>query len=342
MLCSLLLLGKLVVYYVQRSYIPPSVIGGVLGLISLTLVDMVDATFNADIKFGLEILKKNLVNFLFASLILGLSCSRASSQHWTTRGIITSILHEGMPMVIYNQILTWGQSTICLLLMCFYNLFDKSIPPLFAAMVPLGLEAGLEINPTRFFRHFWSPTIVEEAESLGLMCAVFMATFFILYKNFFMKRLGETTLESFNQNPLQMEAFDRHFEGRQKELLKSVSANNLELMVSSKAMEKHLEEKIPKKNVEASLGIHISMIAISVFLAFGIQLFAKIMEIHLSLDQFGVLGGVRLFKLSMCCALVCMQIALRYSQVNFKREWFMRLCGLSLDIIVIAVGILDR
>ena len=338
MLCSLLLLGKLIVYFAQRSYIPPSVIGGFIGLICLTIVGMIDVQFNTDIKLGLELMKKNLVNFVFAALILGLSCSRASSRHWTTRGIITSILHEGMPMVIYNQILTWGQSTICVFLMCFYNLFDKSIPPLFAAMVPLGLEAGLEINPTRFFRHFWSPTIVEEAESLGLMCAVFMATIFILYKSYFLKRLGEPTNESFNQNPLQMEAFDRHFEGRHKEMLKSVSANNLELMVSSKAMEKHLEDKAPKVRDDASLGIHISLIAISVFLAFGIKFSTKIMEIHLSLDQFGVLGGVRLFKLSMCCALVCMQVALRYSNVNFKREWFMRLCGLSLDIIVIAVS----
>ena len=48
-------------------------------------------------------------------------------------------------MVIYSQILMWGQSACCLLTLCFVNLFKGNVPKLFAAMVPLGLEAGADI-----------------------------------------------------------------------------------------------------------------------------------------------------------------------------------------------------
>ena len=48
-------------------------------------------------------------------------------------------------MVIYSQILMWGQSACCLLVLCIVNSFNAKIPKLFAAMVPLGLEAGADI-----------------------------------------------------------------------------------------------------------------------------------------------------------------------------------------------------
>lgn len=41
-------------------------------------------------------------------------------------------------MVIYSQILMWGQSACCLFVLCIGNLFGAAIPELFAAMVPLG------------------------------------------------------------------------------------------------------------------------------------------------------------------------------------------------------------
>lgn len=45
-------------------------------------------------------------------MIIGITCSRKNSQHNSSlRGMMTSILHEGMPMIFYSQILTWGQST---------------------------------------------------------------------------------------------------------------------------------------------------------------------------------------------------------------------------------------
>ena len=335
-LCSLLMLGKLLLHLVQKHHIPPAVIGGLIGLFLLTMVGHLDSAFGDDITQGLEVLKKNLVNFVFAALILGLSCSRSNSHHSSVRGIITSILHEGMPMIIYNQILTWGMSTICLALMCVYNHYDPSIPPLFAAMIPLGLEAGLEINPTRLYQHFWSTTVVEEAESLGLMCTAVMGIYLIVYKTYFLKKMGDPN--SSHSMPVQMESFDRYLEAKHNKegnyhLQHSVSASSLNTLLK----EENTKENASKPSQEfTSLGVHISFVAISVFLAFGIKFISKIIEIETNLDHLQPFGGVRMFKLSMCCALFSMHFALRNSSIRFRREWFMRLCGLSLDIIVIA------
>ena len=153
-------------------------------------MDKVDSALAADLGVGLECVKGNLINFVFAALILGLTCTRTTSHHTSLRGVITSLLHEGdtiahqclllccirmftlhfavclehcpycsddnvsckasntyrltnislvgMPMVIYSQILMWGQSSCCLLAICVLNSMGSKIPPMFAAMVPLG------------------------------------------------------------------------------------------------------------------------------------------------------------------------------------------------------------
>lgn len=104
-----------------------------------TVFQVIDPTITEDLGSGLEDVKTNLINFVFAALILGLTCSRKSSQHITFKGVMTSILHEGLPMIIYSQIVIWGQSTACLLVLCVLNKLGFDIPDLFAAMIPLGL-----------------------------------------------------------------------------------------------------------------------------------------------------------------------------------------------------------
>ena len=83
-----------------------------------------------------------------------------------------------------------------------------------------------------------------------------------------------------------------------------------------------------------SLGAHLSFIALAVFMSFGLSLVAHILEIELHWNRY-VLSGVPLYKLSMLCALVCMQVSLATTTMKFKRDWFMRLCGLMLDLLVI-------
>jgi hypothetical protein len=114
----------------------------------------------ADLRSGLEAIKGNLINFVFAALILGLTCSRGYSQHNSSfRGMATSILHEGMPMIIYSQILLWGQSTCCLAGFCALQyLWPSSGHELFPAMIPLAIEAGGDVIVSSAYSSFWSQT----------------------------------------------------------------------------------------------------------------------------------------------------------------------------------------
>ena len=168
-----------------------------------------------DLEDGLDGVKSNLINFVFAALTLGLTCSRTTSQHTSFRGVVTSLLHEGMPMVIYSQILIWGQSTCCLLVLCVLNIFNAKIPSLFAAMVPLGVEAGEDVVVVPVYNNFWSQTVVQEAESLGLVAACLTGIVLISCKPFFMSRgwLGTHGMardSSFlNAGSGQAEAFER-------------------------------------------------------------------------------------------------------------------------------------
>lgn len=152
---TLLLSGKFLHHIFQRRglvfgifVIPPALLSGLIGLFWFSGMEFLDPIMTTDLRIGLEAMKGNLINFVFAALILGITCGRANSQHNASlRGIITSLFHEGMPMVIYSQLLNWGQSTCCLLLVCVANtFFNAKIPRVFAAMVPLGLEAGADIS----------------------------------------------------------------------------------------------------------------------------------------------------------------------------------------------------
>jgi len=85
----------------------------------------------------------------------------------------------------------------------------------------------------------------------------------------------------------------------------------------------------------ASLGSHLSLIALTVFMSFGASLICHLFEIKFNIDHH-FLSGIRMFKLAMCCALLSMQTLLQRTRIRFNRDWFMRLCGLMLDLLVIS------
>ena len=52
--------------------IPPSIISGILGLVWFSIIEMFDPMMTSDLRAGLDALKGNLINFVFAALILGI------------------------------------------------------------------------------------------------------------------------------------------------------------------------------------------------------------------------------------------------------------------------------
>jgi hypothetical protein len=80
-----------------------------------------------------------------------------------------------------------------------------------------------------------------------------------------------------------------------------------------------------------------SVIAITVFSSFLLALVLRLIELQSNfLRAHRVLSAVSLFKLAMVSAMVCIRLVLHSTRLQFNREWFFRLCGLTLDMIVIA------
>ena len=128
-LCVLLGLGywlrrKLI--FLQRLYLPASVIAGLLGLLLFQLVDL-----PAEVTAGWSRLPGLLINIVFACLFLGTSLPPVA-RVWKSSG----------RQLAYGQIVAWGQYAVscALVLLLLGPLF--SLPDLFAGIMPVGFEGG--------------------------------------------------------------------------------------------------------------------------------------------------------------------------------------------------------
>lgn len=391
----LLMIGKGVHYlllyrgYVCRiGVVPSALLSGLLGLFWMYFMEIIDPTLTYDLNYGLNSLKIVMVNFTFASLTLGLFCSRSTTQHSNIKAIFLSILHEGIPMVIYSQILIWGQSCICLLLYCLFYLNSPNVPHLVSAMVPLGIEAGSDVLPTAVYENAWSQTVVQEAESLGLFAACFLGVVAVSVKNRYIR--GPWNQDNSHRNEFyvrnhsgsaEFEAFGRQGDPTgtpitpskqrrastaslsQRANATSSSSNQLNKPPSILIPEKspslnptpqspssHLPSPsshplfIPYKssNVNSStphssLGTHLSVIFLAVFFAFNFGLFSRLFETQSQwLKAHRIISSIRMFEMSIICSFFLIHFFLSYTTLTFKSEWFMRLCGLTLDMVLIA------
>eukprot|EP00601_Ochromonadales_sp_CCMP2298_P030629 CAMPEP_0173332564 /NCGR_PEP_ID=MMETSP1144-20121109/4420_1 /TAXON_ID=483371 /ORGANISM="non described non described, Strain CCMP2298" /LENGTH=516 /DNA_ID=CAMNT_0014277457 /DNA_START=53 /DNA_END=1600 /DNA_ORIENTATION=- len=354
---TLLLTGKVLHYILQKRglifgslIIPPAMLSGLVGLIWFTGMEYLDPIMTSDLRGGLEALKANVIIFVFAAYILGITCGRANSQHNTSlRGIIYSLVHEGMPMVIYSQILNWGQTTCCLLLLCLANtFFGAQIPNIFAAMVPLGLEAGSDVVLSSRHKTDWTQTVVEEAESLGMMVVCVLAVVMFTLKPYFIAQgwLGPAYVRdqeagpTFNSATGVAEAFQRSTKRQSKTVQSSTQSTSDEGEKQRPSsfdddLEIVLRDGKHTHTTHASLGAHLALIALTAFMSFGLALSLHLLEMELGWSLHWI-SGVRMFKLAMCCALLSMIAITQLTRIKFSREWFMLLCGLMLDLLLIA------
>jgi Na+/glutamate symporter len=428
-LSVLLLLGKGLHYLslyrgvvCRVATIPPSILSGIVGLFWMGIMKYVDATLINDLDIGLESFKLTMVNFMFASLTLGLFCSRSSSKHSNFKAIFLSILHEGIPMVIYSQILIWGQSSICLLVYTLVYLNSPQVPHLVSAMVPLGIEVGDDVIPTAVYKNIWSQTVVQEAETLGLFASCLLGVLALTVKNRYIKgpwNDSQNRITGRNDFYLRghtssadSEAFGRMKSEGSTSPTSSVTAgggggstrslsssippslsqritssssgggggggssvnssgastslsllnipnpntqdkpfslyNNRHQIPSPSASPTHLHRHLPKSHINSrttdssssshsSLGTHLSLIFIAVFLAFCFGLFSRIFESQSSwLKSHRILSSIRMFELAIIFSFLLIHFFLSQTKLHFKSEWFMRLCGLALDMVVTA------
>lgn len=356
------------------AVVPTALLGGVIGLLWFIIMGLVDPALAPDLSAGLTMIKTNLVNFVFTSFILGLSCARTSSQHLAGfRPLLLSIYHEGMPMAIYSQILIWGQSAICLLACLVLKMLGTQFPTLAPAMVPLGMESGPDVVPPIVFNNEWSQAMVQEAESYSLWVTAIIGIALLSMRDRF-QSWGWIDKEEHKEPELhtdQQEAFRRSTSGslsRPRSFTdlgvsgimsnssginsginaavapvmgsgpkRSLSDSNddTEALLSSYPRPEPIRSTVNSSNY-ASFGTHMSVIFLTAFLAFIFGFFTRIFEAKYTwFEDHHFFSGFCLFEVSMCFAFIGMQLLLRHTTMVFNREWFMRLCGIMLDLLVI-------
>jgi len=378
--------------------VPPALVSGLIGLLWLAVMKAVDPAMTKDLLDGLDSLKLNLINFALAALTLGLFCTRSSSQHSSLRKIFHSTMHEGAPMIVYSQILIWGQSSVCLLLCTIMNSIpqmNKSFPNLFSGMVPLGIEAGPDVIPTAVYKNLWSQTVVQEAETLGLFACCVMSILVISAKQYYTHDVFESVTgkssdgendktkprkEAYTKRAFGSGEFEAFRRGPRKESPKisAMSASTMALSQDLGLPQRYRHTSSPSTmqqthspmstqwglqvdtskfrrdmfldndsnldNVSSSkfknyssLGTHVALIFICVFLSFNFGLSARFFEAEIEwFKAHRILSGIRLFEMSIVFSIVIIHYLLQYTKLSFRTEWFMRLSGLMLDMTCIA------
>lgn len=130
-ICLLLIIGKFLrvkLIFLQKMFIPSSIIGGILGLIILqSMGELIPSDFTA----GWGKLPGFLINIVFASLFLGIKIPKIS-KIWQ---------HAGSQLV-YGQIVAWGQYVVGVGLSLFVLIHMFDIPKYLGVIVPVGFEGG--------------------------------------------------------------------------------------------------------------------------------------------------------------------------------------------------------
>lgn len=313
-------------------------------------------------------------------------------------------------MIVYSQILIWGQSSVCLLLCTVMNSIpqmNKSFPNLFSGMVPLGIEAGPDVIPTAVYKNLWSQTVVQESETLGLFACCVLSILVISAKQYYSYDIFESVAgkssdgendyniktksrkEAYTKRAFgsgEFEAFRRGPQSPKASVLSSVAqpARNRHSSSSSPALasslqfhqqqqqqqheaetgmsaqwglpptdasmfrrdmfldsDAHLDDHLLSRTAKAknfsSLGTHVALIFICVFLSFNFGLVARFFEAEIEwFKAHRILSGIRLFEMSIVFSIVIIHYLLLYTKLSFRTEWFMRLSGLMLDMTCIA------
>ena len=128
-LCLLLGLGYWLrrrLVFLQRLYLPASVIAGLLGLVILQTVEL-----PAPVTLGWNKLPGLLINIVFACLFLG-----------TTLPSVARVWKSSSRQLAYGQFVAWGQYAVgCfIVLLLLKPIFG--LPDIFAGIMPVGFEGG--------------------------------------------------------------------------------------------------------------------------------------------------------------------------------------------------------
>lgn len=161
------------VAFLRRAVVPPSVISGVLGCVVYRMFKGVMAPgVKSSLDESLSEVVVLMINFTFAALTLGFAS--AGTYVPRTRAVVASIWHEALPMLVYSQVLIWGQSCVALLTVGLIRLGNPDVSIFLGALVTMGLETGRDVMSfsSKEIAGEWADEVVRLADSLGLLISI--------------------------------------------------------------------------------------------------------------------------------------------------------------------------
>jgi len=130
-LCLLLVIGKALrvrLSFLQRLYLPSSVIGGIVGLVVFSCGG---PDFLPEIRRAMSKCPGFLINVIFATIFLGAAMPK-----------VKEVLRLALPQLVLGQILAWGQYVVGLGLAGFVFVKVFGVPPAFGNLLEIGFEGG--------------------------------------------------------------------------------------------------------------------------------------------------------------------------------------------------------
>lgn len=138
-LCALLFLGKVIrlhVPFLQRLYLPSSVVGGLVGLAAVTVLSSVlppdrARAFDAEYVAAARAVPGFLINVIFATLFLGAALPK-----------LGQVARLAFPQLCLGQVTAWGQYAVGLALAGFVFTRVFHVPAAFGNLLEIGFEGG--------------------------------------------------------------------------------------------------------------------------------------------------------------------------------------------------------
>ena len=306
-LSVLLLTGKLLrtsIPLFQKLYLPSSVIGGLAGLLVLSLAGKY---VPREVVQNLKLLPGFLINVIFASLFLG-----------TVTPGIGKVLKTAFPQICLGQILAWGQYVVGLTLagFLFFPLFG--VNPAFGNLLEIGFQGGHGTvgGMTGVFRQFkWEDGIAlgYTVATCGMIVGIIAGMILI---NWALKKGYVREIRSFAQRkrPERLGVYLPR-NRRPNAGVQTVFCDSID-----------------------SLAFHTALIGMSILIGFGMLKGLQFAELKLFPEaKIRIFSGFPLFPLCMIGG-VLLQLFLDRVRIGYlvSREQMQRLSGASLDYLVTA------
>lgn len=307
-LCILLLLGKFLrvrFTFLQKLYLPSSVIGGIVGLVFMSLFkDVIPGElFNCWGK-----LPGFLINIVFAALFLGVKIP-GIGKIWKTAG----------PQLAYGQIVAWGQYLvgIGIVLLLLGPLFGS--PDIFGVLIPVGFEGGH--GTAGGLADTFSKLGFPEGRDLGLASAtVGMVSGIIIGMALINWAVRKGIVRK-------IQPFEERDELERKGLYRAEDAPSAG------------RQTVAPDSID-SLALHLSLIGLAVLIGYGLQLFFRYSNQFMPsfIQELDILNSFPLFPLCMIGGLLVQLFLTRSKGTSglVSHGLMQRLSGTALDFLVVS------